>query len=161
LNPRSPEGAAGAARGSAGHDCADRANNEAAMLDVAPALAPTTRSPGERYCRRKPGAPAIGPRLCCGSPPARWAKPTPHWVHSTADYRRGWGKPRRSPPPRARSLFSSTIRFATACLTSIPVRAYYEDRYKQRVLKNLQRRAKSLGFVLQPSAPDIARTDVS
>jgi hypothetical protein len=26
---------------------------------------------------------------------------------------------------------------------------YYEDRYKQRVLSNLQRRAKSLGYVLQ------------
>jgi hypothetical protein len=39
--------------------------------------------------------------------------------------------------------------------------AYYEDRYKQRVLNNLQRRAKSLGFVLQPSAPDIAQADVS
>jgi len=26
---------------------------------------------------------------------------------------------------------------------------YYEDRYRQRVLSNLQRRAKSMGFVLQ------------
>ena len=29
-----------------------------------------------------------------------------------------------------------------------PGAAYYEDRYRQRVLSNLQRRAKSLGFVL-------------
>jgi transposase len=42
-----------------------------------------------------------------------------------------------------------------------PGAAYYEDRYKQRVLNNLQRRAKSLGFVQQPSAPDVARADVS
>jgi len=42
-----------------------------------------------------------------------------------------------------------------------PGASYYEDRYKQRVLNNLQRRAKSLGFVLQPSAPDIVQADVS
>jgi transposase len=39
--------------------------------------------------------------------------------------------------------------------------AYYEDRYKQRVLNNLQRRAKSLGFALLPVGPDTAEADVS
>ena len=37
---------------------------------------------------------------------------------------------------------------------SILVRHTIEDRYKQRVLNNLQRRAKSLGFVLHPVAGD-------
>jgi transposase len=30
-----------------------------------------------------------------------------------------------------------------------PGAAYYEERYRQRVLSNLQRRAKALGYVLQ------------
>jgi hypothetical protein len=30
-----------------------------------------------------------------------------------------------------------------------PSASYYEDRYRQRVLTNLERRAKSLGYVLQ------------
>jgi transposase len=32
-----------------------------------------------------------------------------------------------------------------------PGASYYEDRYRQRVLNNLQRRAKALGYVLQPT----------
>jgi transposase len=39
--------------------------------------------------------------------------------------------------------------------------AYYEERYKQRVLGNLQRRAKSLGYVLQQADPAMARVAVS
>jgi transposase len=34
-----------------------------------------------------------------------------------------------------------------------PGASYYEDRYRQRVLSNLQRRAKSLGYVLQKTDP--------
>ena len=56
-------------------------------------------------------------------------------------------------------LFYNMLRHGMSYVD--PGAAYYEDRYKQRVLNNLQRRAKSLGFVLQPSAPDIARADVS
>ena len=44
----------------------------------------TTRFPEARCCRRKRDAPAIGPRRCCASPPARWGEPTPRWVRSTA-----------------------------------------------------------------------------
>ena len=40
---------------------------------------------------------------------------------STAGYRRGWAKRRRSPPPRARSRFCSTTRSGTAWPT--PIRA--------------------------------------
>jgi transposase len=32
-----------------------------------------------------------------------------------------------------------------------PGASYYEERYRQRVLTNLQRRAKALGYVLQPT----------
>jgi transposase len=34
-----------------------------------------------------------------------------------------------------------------------PGAAYYEERYRRRVLTNLQRRAKSLGYVLQAADP--------
>jgi transposase len=52
-------------------------------------------------------------------------------------------------------LFYNMLRH---CMSYVdPGAVYYEDRYKQRVLNNLQRRAKSLGFVLQPSGPNIAR----
>lgn len=42
-----------------------------------------------------------------------------------------------------------------------PGATYYEDRYRQRVLTNLQRRAKSLGFVLHQVDLDAAQTGVS
>jgi hypothetical protein len=42
-----------------------------------------------------------------------------------------------------------------------PGATYYEDRYKQRVLTNLQRRAKSLGFVLRKVAQDAEQPGVS
>jgi transposase len=42
-----------------------------------------------------------------------------------------------------------------------PGATYYEDRYKQRVLTNLQRRAKSLGFVLRAADQDTAQVGVS
>jgi transposase len=37
----------------------------------------------------------------------------------------------------------------------------YENRYRQRVLHNLQRRAKSMGFMLRPLDPDAAQAGVS
>jgi transposase len=42
-----------------------------------------------------------------------------------------------------------------------PGATYYEDRYRQRVLHNLQRRAKSLGFTLVATPPDTRQTVVS
>jgi transposase len=48
-------------------------------------------------------------------------------------------------------LFYNTLRHGMAYAD--PGATYYEDRYRQRVLHNLQRRAKSLGFVLQPLEP--------
>jgi hypothetical protein len=42
-----------------------------------------------------------------------------------------------------------------------PGATYYEDRYKQRVLANLQRRARSLGFVLCEADQGAAQAVVS
>ena len=57
-------------------------------------------------------------------------------------------------------LFYNTLRLGMAYAD--PGATYYEDRYRQRVLRNLQRRAKSLGFSLQPLEPDvIAQVGVS
>jgi hypothetical protein len=50
-------------------------------------------------------------------------------------------------------LFYNTLRHGRAYAD--PGATYYEDRYRQRVLHNLQRRAKSLGFVLQPLEPNV------
>jgi transposase len=44
-------------------------------------------------------------------------------------------------------LFYNTLRHGMAYTD--PGAAYYEERYRRRVLNNLQRRAKSLGYVLQ------------
>ena len=56
-------------------------------------------------------------------------------------------------------LFYNTLRHGMSYAD--PGATYYEERYKQRVLGNLQRRAKSLGYVLQQAAPDTARVAVS
>ena len=56
-------------------------------------------------------------------------------------------------------LFYNTLRHGMAYAD--PGATYYEDRYRQRVLNNLQRRAKSLGFVLREAGLDTARADVS
>ncbi len=54
-------------------------------------------------------------------------------------------------------LFYNTLRHGMTYAD--PGAAYYEDRYRQRVLINLQRRAKSLGFVLREA--DDAQVGVS
>ncbi len=57
-------------------------------------------------------------------------------------------------------LFYNTLRHGMSYAD--PGASYYEDRYRQRVLGNLQRRAKSMGFVLQQQAePAGAQADVS
>ena len=42
-----------------------------------------------------------------------------------------------------------------------PGASYYEERYRQRVLTNLQRRAKAFGYVLQPTEIKVVSTAVS
>jgi hypothetical protein len=56
-------------------------------------------------------------------------------------------------------LFYNTLRHGMSYVD--PGATYYEDRYKQRVLTNLQRRAKSLGFVLRKVAQDAEQPGVS
>jgi len=57
-------------------------------------------------------------------------------------------------------LFYNTLRHGMSYAD--PGASYYEDRYRQRALSNLQRRAKSLGFVLQQQAePAGAQAGVS
>ena len=53
-------------------------------------------------------------------------------------------------------LFPNTLRHGMAYAD--PGASYHEERYKQRVLANLRRRAKSLGYVLQAtdSTPSVA-----
>jgi transposase len=53
-------------------------------------------------------------------------------------------------------LFYNALRHGMAYAD--PGASYYEERYKQRVLANLRRRAKSLGYVLQVtgSTPPVA-----
>jgi len=56
-------------------------------------------------------------------------------------------------------LFYNTLRHGMTYAD--PGASYYEDRYRQRVLSNLQRRAKSMGLVLQQAEPAGAQAGVS
>jgi transposase len=56
-------------------------------------------------------------------------------------------------------LFYNTLRHGMSYTD--PGATYYEDRYRQRVLNNLQRRAKSLGFVLREADKEAAQMVVS
>jgi hypothetical protein len=56
-------------------------------------------------------------------------------------------------------LFYNTLRYGMDYAD--PGASYYEERYQQRVLANLQRRAKSLGYVLQQADAAPATNGVS
>jgi transposase len=56
-------------------------------------------------------------------------------------------------------LFYNTLRHGMDYAD--PGASYYEERYRQRVLTNLQRRAKSLGYVLQQADAAPAANGVS
>jgi transposase len=56
-------------------------------------------------------------------------------------------------------LFYNTLRHGMSYAD--PGASYYEERYRQRVLSNLKRRAKSMGFVLQQGEPAGAQAGVS
>ena len=49
-------------------------------------------------------------------------------------------------------LFYNTVRYGMQYTD--PGATYYEERYRQRVVANLRRRAKSVGFVLQEAQPE-------
>jgi len=56
-------------------------------------------------------------------------------------------------------LFYNTVRHGMTYAD--PGASYYEERYRQRVLTNLRRRAKSLGYVLQVADPTAPVAEVS
>jgi transposase len=56
-------------------------------------------------------------------------------------------------------LFYNTLRHGMSYVD--PGATYYEERYRQRVLGNLQRRAKSLGYVLHQADRDPTQVVVS
>ena len=56
-------------------------------------------------------------------------------------------------------LFYNTLRHGMAYTD--PGASYYEERYRQRVLTNLRRRAKSLGYVMQVADPIAPVAEVS
>ena len=56
-------------------------------------------------------------------------------------------------------LFYNTLRHGLSYAD--PGASYYEERYKRRVLANLQRRAKTMGFALHPAEPVTAQGGVS
>ena len=56
-------------------------------------------------------------------------------------------------------LFYNTLRHGMSYAD--PGATYYEERYRRRVLGNLQRRAKSLGYVLQQADRDPTQVVVS
>ena len=80
--------------------------------------------------------------------------PTLRWVLSTVDYQRGWARRNRSPATARKIvvLFYNTLRQGMSYVD--PGATYYEDRYQQRVLSNLQRRARSLEFSLHKVEAD-------
>jgi transposase len=56
-------------------------------------------------------------------------------------------------------LFYNTLRYGMAYVD--PGASAYEERYRQRVITNLRRRAKDLGYVLAKADPDLAPMAVS
>ena len=78
--------------------------------------------------------------------------PTRHWERSIArvSARIGKAKAVTATARKIAVLFYNTLRHGMNYTD--PGASYYEERYRQRVLTNLQRRAKALGYVLQEAA---------
>jgi hypothetical protein len=69
---------------------------------------------------------------------------------------------RRKPSPRQRKiavLFYNALRHGIDYVD--PDASYYETRYRERVVKNLHRRAKAFGFVLQAADIPVSEQAVS
>ncbi len=82
-----------------------------------------------------------------------------HHVVSDIAGRVGKAKAVTATARKIAALFNNTLRHGMDYAD--PGVSYYEDRYRRRVLTNLQRRAKSLGYVLQATKPTPASTEVS
>ena len=95
---------------------------------------------------RIPFAPAT--RHCEPLGPLSRALILPGAGTSTGDLRPGRAKPKRLPRPPESWRVCFTTRCDSVCLMKISEVPTYEQRYRQRVLHNLQRRAQSLGLTL-------------
>jgi transposase len=87
-------------------------------------------------------------------------EPTPRWVlYRRLSARVGKATAVTATVRKIAVLFYNTLRHGMSYAD--PGAAYYEDRFRQRVLSNLQLRAKSLGFVLQQAESASAQAGVS
>jgi len=111
-------------------------------------LSPSNKISGGKVLSSRTDDLAAGPRRCCGllrspsgAPKPRWELlPTPSSAH-----RQGQGV--TATARKIAILFHNTLRHGMEY--SDPGASHYEERYRRRVLTNLERRAKSLGYVLQ------------
>ncbi|MER9121036.1 IS110 family transposase [Mesorhizobium sp. M0954] len=116
-------------------------------------LAPHNKISGARCCRRARAAPAVEWRPCCGWRRRRWGALRRRWAPSIAAWPPALKAKAVTATARKIAVFSSTTPFAIAWTTLDPGASYYEEGYRQRVLSNVRRRAKSLGYALQRMEP--------
>ena len=137
------------------------AQRQALHLLAVPRAA-ATRSPAARCCRARRGAPSnrAAALLRLAAVDGR-AAPRRRWAPSTAacPARVGKAKAVTATARKIAVLFYNTLRHGMDYAD--PGASYYEERYRQRVLTNLRRRAKSLGYVLQVADPTAPVAEVS
>jgi len=114
---------------------------------------PGTKYPAARFCRRgRDDHPAVR------RPYYAWLRSlldeaTRRWVHSTDGWQLVPARPKRLQRPRAKSLFVyNTLRHSMTYQD--PGTSHYEEVYRNRVLGNLKRRAKTFGYDLQELPPE-------
>ena len=110
---------------------------------------PATRYPVESCCRRERGDHRAERLPCCAWQRSRSAGVT----RRSAFYRRlssriGKQKAVTATARKIAVLFYNTLRFGMTYRD--PGAAAYDERHRTRVLANLLRRARSLGYVLAP-----------
>src|ERR1700683_3563110 len=120
-----------------------------------------TRSPGERSCPPQRDAAITALHRYCGffggAGVRLWAVTVGRTETALgAFFRRlsariGKAKAITATARKIAVLFYNALRHGMKYTD--PGAAYYEERYRQRVLFNLQRRAKAFGYVLQAAAP--------
>ena len=74
-------------------------------------------------------------------------------VYRNASHRIGKAKAVTATARKIAVLFCNAVRHGMDY--SDPGTSYYEERYRARVLANLRRRAKNLGFVLQEASSPV------
>ncbi len=81
------------------------------------------------------------------------------WRNRRLSARIGKTKAVRATARKIAVLFYNAVRHGMDYAD--PGASYYEERYRQRVLTNLQRRAKAFGYVLQPTEIKVVSMAVS